>query len=378
MPLVIQAKSDVDLYLFWGDGCPHCAKEKQFLNELNDKDINTHLYEVWNNEDNAYLMERVKRAYGEDMTMSVPFTVVGPYVFTGYSDTVAMEIEEAINNCHSNKCTDYVKKIENGDNIKVDEEEKNKTINEDVSIPLLGKVNAKEVSLPLIAVVIGLVDGFNPCAMWILLFLISMLIGMKNKKRMWALGIAFLVTSAFVYLLFMVAWLKITLEISGIILVRMLIALIALIGGIINLKSFFTASDSGCEVVDDKKRKKIIEKIKKFTREKSFVLALIGVITLAFSVNLVELACSAGLPLLFTQVLALNNLSGFQYGLYIFIYILFYLLDDLIVFIGAMLTLQVTGITTKYNKYSHLIGGVIMILIALLLVFKPSWIMFNF
>ena len=380
LPFVIEAKNDVDLYIFWGDGCPHCAHEKAFLKGLQkkDKDLNIHMYEVWNDEDNADLLYDVKRVYKEETSMSVPFTVIGKYTFTGYSDSIAMEIEEAINICHNKKCPDYVEKIKSGDTVKIGENEEKDVEKKEMNIPLIGKVDVKSFSLPIIAIVIGFVDGFNPCAMWILLFLISMLLGMKNKKRMWALGITFLVASAVVYLLFMVAWLQITLQISQIILVRMLIALVAVIAGILNLKSFMKASDSGCEVVDDKKRKKIIDKIKKFTHEKSFVLALIGVITLAFSVNLVELACSAGLPLMFTQILALNDLSTLEYAIYILIYIFFFLLDDLIVFIVAMLTLQVTGITTKYNKYSHLIGGIIMILIAILLVFKPEWIMFNF
>ena len=131
-------------------------------------------------------------------------------------------------------------------------------------------------------------------------------------------------------------------------------------------------------VVDDNKRKKIFSKIKKFTTEKSFILAILGVITLAVSVNLVELACSAGLPLLFTQILALNNLSEVESTIYILVYIFFFLIDDLIVFMIAMLTLKITGITTKYTKYTHLIGGIIMFLIGLLMLIKPEWIMFNF
>src|SRR5574344_1014567 len=99
---------------------------------------------------------------------------------------------------------------------------------------------------------------------------------------------------------------------------------------------------------------------------------------LAFTVNLIELACSAGLPLLFTQILALNDLNNFQYFIYVILYIFFFLLDDLIVFIIAMKTFEITGISTKYNKYSHLIGGIIMLIIGLLMIIKPAWLMFNF
>ena len=128
----------------------------------------------------------------------------------------------------------------------------------------------------------------------------------------------------------------------------------------------------------EEKRKKTLSQIKRITSESRFLLAILGVMLLAISVNIVELACSAGLPLVFTQVLALNNLTAFEYGTYIFFYILFFLIDDLFVFFIAMVTMKVTGISNKYAKYSHLIGGIIMVLIGILLFFKPEWLMLNF
>ena len=119
-------------------------------------------------------------------------------------------------------------------------------------------------------------------------------------------------------------------------------------------------------------------KIQKIVNEKSFILALFGIMALAFSINLIELACSAGLPVLFTQILAINNLSVLEYSIYIFLYLLFFIIDDLIVFIIAMVTLKITGISNKYTKYSHLIGGIIMFIIGILMAFKTDWLMFNF
>lgn len=245
-------------------------------------------------------------------------------------------------------------------------------------IPILGEVNVKEVSLPVAAIAIGTIDGFNPCAMWVLLFLISMLIGMKDRKRMWILGTTFLVTSAVVYFLVMMAWIRFTTTFSTVLWLRSLIALVAVIGGLVNIKSYVNSKDDGCEVVDDTKRVKMFDKIKKFTTEKSFFFAILGVITLAITVNIIELACSAGLPLLFTQILVVNEVSQFQYFMYTALYVLFFLIDDLIVFAIAMTSLKVTGISTKYGKYSHLIGGILMIIVGLLLLLKPNWIMFNF
>ena len=387
-PLMVNAKGNdkVTLYLFHGDGCPHCASEIEYLNKIESKYENLEIvkYEVWYNDENSEFLKSIKSSFGVDNSY-VPATIIGDTIIIGYGDGTGSKIERAIKYYLENDYIDQVERIKNNEFVKedlkdgFDKEEKKLDDEMTIDIPSLGKVNLKRISLTSAAVVIGLVDGFNPCAMWILLFLISVLIGMKNKKRMWALGLTFLVTSALVYMLIMLSWISIAVKITTVIWVRNIIAVIALIGAIINIRSYIKSrKNGGCEVVDDKKRKNIFSKIRKFTSEKSFILALLGVIGLAVSVNLVELACSAGLPLVFTELLALNNVSDSMKLFYTFIYIVFFLLDDLVVFFIAMFTMKITGISTKYNKYSHLIGGIIMLLIGILLIFKPEWLMFQF
>ena len=133
-----------------------------------------------------------------------------------------------------------------------------------------------------------------------------------------------------------------------------------------------------CQVTNKKQRKKIVDKIKKILNEKTFILSIVGIMLLAISVNMVELACSAGLPTIFIEILSLNNLSNLEYLLYMILYIIMFMIDDIVIFIIAMTTLKVTGISNKYTKYSHLVGGIIMIIIAILMAFKTDWLMFNF
>ena len=386
LPTLVSAK-EVNLYLFHGDGCPHCAKEREYLKEIEKEydDVNIHLYEVWYDTDNQELMEKVKKELNSS-TNYVPLTIIGDKYTVGFNDNTKLMIKNNIEKCLKEDCEDVVGnvlagKTANETTIKKEVKEQKKDKEDSIKdLPILGKVDVKKVSLPIMSAVIGLVDGFNPCAMWVLIFLISMLLGTKDRKKMWILGLTFLFTSAFIYLLFMVAWLNVAIKMNTVIWLRITIAIIAIIAAFINLKSFYKSlkKDTGCEVVDSKKRKNIIEKIKKFTLEKSLILGLLGVMTLAVSVNFIELACSAGLPLLFTQILALNNLSKLSYMIYILIYIFFFLIDDIIVFVIAMFTLKITGISNKYSKYSHLIGGIIMLLIGLLMIIKPEWLMLNF
>ena len=386
IPTLVSAK-EVNLYLFHGDGCPHCAKEREYLKEIEKEydDVNIHLYEVWYDTDNQELMEKVKKELNSS-TNYVPLTIIGDKYTVGFNDNTKLMIKNNIEKCLKEDCEDVVGnvlagKTANETTIKKEVKEQKKDKEDSIKdLPILGKVDVKKVSLQIMSAVIGLVDGFNPCAMWVLVFLISMLLGTKDRKKMWILGLTFLFTSAFIYLLFMVAWLNVAIKMNTVIWLRITIAIIAIIAAFINLKSFYKSlkKDTGCEVVDSKKRKNIIEKIKKFTLEKSLILGLLGVMTLAVSVNFIELACSAGLPLLFTQILALNNLSKLSYMFYIIIYIFFFLIDDIIVFVIAMFTLKITGISNKYSKYSHLIGGIIMLLIGLLMIIKPEWLMLNF
>ncbi len=386
IPTSVNASETViDIYLFYSNTCPHCAREKEYLSDLqeNDPNINVYMYEVSENQDNSDLLDKVQTLIDGE-TPYIPYTVIGSQYRVGFNNSTKLEIENIIKTYREGGYVNVVGGIIDGsiteDNINTYLEESEVEVDDTVDIPLLGKVDPKSVSLPILSIVMGLVDGFNPCAMWVLIFLISMLLNMKDKKRMWFLGVSFLLTSSMVYLLFMLAWLNIVMSISEIRWVQILIALVAVIGGLINLRSYYRErkKDAGCVVVNDEKRKKIFDRIKKFTHEKSIILATIGVIALAVSVNIVELACSAGLPVLFTNILAINNLDQTVSIIYILIYVFFFMLDDLIVFAVAMFTLQVTGVTTKYTKYTHLIGGIIMLLIGLLLIIKPEWIMFNF
>lgn len=381
------AKEQVNLYFFHGDGCPHCAEEEKFLAKIEKKYSYVKIirYEVWKNRSNALLMDRVGNRY-DVATSSVPLTVISGTAISGYSESIGIRIERAIKYYKDNpkENINYVSQIKNGtfdeDEIKDSFSEADKKTDEStkIKLPLLGKINLKDFSLPTAATLIGLVDGFNPCAMWVLLFLISMLLGMKDRKRMWILGLTFLLSSALVYMAIMLSWFNIVVNVMASVIFRNIISVIAIVGAIINLRAFFKSNDSGCEVVDDKKRKKVISKIKDFTKEKSLFIALGGVIFLAISVNVIELACSAGLPLVFTQLLAINNVSSFESFIYTLIYIFFFLIDDIIIFLIAMSTTKVHAISTKYNKYSHLIGGILMLIIGILLLVKPEWLMFNF
>lgn len=389
LPVDADSKKLVNIYLFHSESCPHCKEEIKLLNELEDEydNIRVYKYEV-NTGNNSELLEEVANLLGTKVT-GYPFTVIGDRVYKGFSyENSKSKFMGSIEYFSEYGYDDVVGKYIGGIDIPSyevveDKPDINEYINEyesyKLDVPLIGTIELKSITLPVVSILIGLVDGFNPCAMWVLLFLISMLIGMKDKKRMWVLGLTFLFTSAFVYLLFMLAWLNATTLLLTVNWFRLIIGLIAITGACINLYSYFKhRKDNGCNVVNDKKRNKIFDRIRKFTQEKNFFLAIVGAMALAISVNIIELACSAGLPVMFIEILSLNNLTFVEEVIYITLYMLFFLLDDLVVFFIAMKTMQLTGFSTKYGKLSKLVGGILLLLIGLLLIFKPEWLMFSF
>ena len=385
----VSEKNLVNIYLFHSYTCKHCKEEIKLLDELEKEydNIKVYKYEV-NENGNGELLKNISEIMGSKVT-GTPYTIIGNKVFSGYDYENSKgrfkgAIEYYSKYGYEDKVGEYISSIplpsyEVKDTDPDVDEYINDYISYKVKLPLIGEVKLKNLTLPLVTVVIGLADGFNPCAMWVLLFLISMLIGMKDKKRMWILGSTFLLTSALIYLIFMMSWLNLANLLISVVWVRVIIAVVSLVGGFINLRGYIKHRKvSGCDVVDDKKRNRIITRIKKFTTEKNFWLAILGVIVLAISVNVVELACSAGLPVMFIEILSLNNLTAIEEIIYIVLYMLFFLLDDFVVFVIAMTTLSLTGVSSKYGNLSKLIGGILMLLIGLLLMFKPEWIMFNF
>ena len=382
IPVSVHAQDKYNIYLFYGETCPHCAEEEEFLESYLGIYDNVELvrYEVWNSAENRELLVKVQDEINNH-TSGVPYLVIGEKAIIGYLDgttdkQIKKEVEKYIS---QKKPVDVIKSIDEGNHIEKPEEPEKPSDNE-FTLPILGKVNAKNVSLPLLAVVLGLVDGFNPCAMWILIFLISMLLGLKDKKKLVLLGSVFLITSGLVYFALMFTWLSVIAKVSVSLVFRIIIAVFALGAGIYNLYSYIKSlkKDDGCNVTNNKQRKTIMTKIRKFTQEKNIILAILGIIVLAIGVNFVELLCSAGLPALFTEILAINKVSLSMGIIYNLIYIVFFMLDDFIIFIIAVTTMNIKVISTKYSKYSHLVAGIIMLIIGILLIIKPEWVMFNF
>ncbi len=375
------AEGPVTVHLFWTESCPHCQKAKAFAQtlarEADDVRFASHL--LSQGPEQRVLFERVAAAFDVDVP-AVPLIVVGEGHVVGFRDarTTGETIRGMIAACRRAPCADIVGLIESRMAEEAAPAEPTRPpAPVPVRLPLFGEIDPAGLSLPALTVLMAAIDGFNPCAMWVLVFLISILVGMTDHLRMWLLGGAFLATSGLVYFVFLAAWLNVFLVLGALVWVRIVIGLLAIGGGGYYLREFFANPEGVCRVAPAGRRGKIMDRLKASIREKRFLYALAGIIAVAFGVNLIELLCSAGIPAVFAQVLAMSELPQWRYYAYLLLYVVVFLLDDLAIFAAAMATLQATGLTAAYSRYSRLIGGVVLCAIGMLLLAAPDLLTFS-
>jgi len=353
-----QEKTEIDF--FYSQICPHCKEEKEFLKNLKEQypEIEIKEYEVIYNTENQKILRDFFEKYKVPETEQgwVPVTFTPTKYFVGFNQQIGAEIESCLKQCLTGEKTVVPQKIK---------------------IPLIGSVDISRMSLPVLTLVIGILDGFNPCAMWILVILISLLISLKSRKKIALVGGTFIFAEGLLYFLFMTAWLNVFLAVEYGLLTRILIGVFGIVFGILRFKDFFTWKPGVCKVIEHSKSQiKLVDKMKKVLESTTVPAMVLGVIALAFGVNLIEFVCSAGFPVIYTRILALQNITGIQYYLYLLGYNILYMLDDFIVFGVAFFTFNRFNFSDKYNRYSTLVAGILIFILGILMIFKPQLLMF--
>lgn len=372
----------VTVHFFRAEGCPHCEDAGRFLRRLAEDDprIVIKEHEIELDDAGREAFSRVIEALHLTQA-SVPLVVVGDWGIMGYQrdEWTGAEIERRIGFCLAAACADPLGQLlAEGSlpegaavNVLVT------SLPDEISVPILGRVQTASLSLPALTVVLAALDGFNPCAMWALVFLLGLLLGVEERKRVWILGLAFLAGSGLVYFMIMTAWLNVLLTFGMLVWIRVGVGLVALGGGAYNLYDFFANPAVVCHITQSGSRRRILERLKTLALEERLWPALVGVVLLAIAVNLIEFVCSAGIPAVYTQLLTLTALPLWQYYAYLLLYIAVFMADDILIFGAAVATLQVTGLGTRYARASRLFGGLILVAIGLALLFKPQWLSFR-
>jgi hypothetical protein len=248
---------------------------------------------------------------------------------------------------------------------------------ERVNVPLIGAIATRDLDLPLFTIVLGLLDGFNPCAMWVLLFLLSLLVNVRSRARMLAVAGTFVVASGLVYFAFMAAWLNVFLLIGFSTLARIVLGLVAFGVGLANVKDFFAFGHGISFGIPEGVKPRLYARVRRVLQAENLTGAAAGVIVLAVLANTVELLCTAGLPAVYTHVLALRKLPGWAYYAYLGLYNAAYMLDDAVMVLIAVITLERYKLQERAGRWLKLVSGVVLLALGLALLLRPEWLAFD-
>lgn len=380
----------VKIEYFGRKDCKNCVNLKKFLSELSveRKDFEIIEYKIDENDSDKEFFN--KTAEKLKLVKGTPIIYINERIIQGYNtpNTTGKEIIKEIENGKKKEniltLTEFLEKgnftnvgkdgaiCEVNGVCEVPKSDKEVIVN----IPFINQsVNLTNYSLPLMAIILGTIDGFNPCAMWVLILFLTALIAVGNRVQMGRVAGLFIMAEAVMYYLILTAWLY-TWDFVGLDKwVTPIVGIIGIAGGIFFIRNYFKAGDTlECEVTDFKKRAEISKKIKDIANKPFTLITALGIIGLALSVNVIEFACSVGIPQTFTKILQINDISFVQRQLYTFIYIIGYMIDDFIVFGLALLSVNKLQLTTKYLKWMNLFGGILMIVLGLIMIFKPTWL----
>ncbi|XXT21261.1 glutaredoxin domain-containing protein [Sorangium sp. So ce429] len=374
----IEPRADVEL--FTREGCPRCDEAKRFLTELEGRrsGLRTIVADVV--EDRAALDRLRAIAEGQSTAaLSVPAFYVRGVLVVGYAgrDVTGRRIEALLDRAPpppaaaGEPAASCPLAPEQPPCPAADGATPQPGV---VDVPVLGRLDARDLGLPAFTVLLGLVDGFNPCAMWVLLFLLSFLATLRSRAKMLLIAGVFVLVSGLAYFAFMAAWLNFFLLVGASRAVQTALGAIAVLAGSIHIKDFFAWKRGVSLSIPESVKPGIYARMRAVVRAESLPSALAAAVVLAVMVNVVELLCTAGLPALYTQLLAEERLPAWKHYAYLGLYNVAYMADDMVMVGVAVATLSRRKLQEKEGRWLKLLSGAIMVLLGLLLLLKPDWL----
>ncbi len=385
-----QTNSTVKIYFFWGDGCPHCAAADPFLEGLTQTYSGVELlkFEVWNVPENRDLMHQMGEKYGFDPA-GVPTILVGSQHWVGYSDLIGSDIEQAVKECLASGCEDAGAGLlspaaEEPAQPQAPTQPAQESTQPQapaqpgveqhlISVPLLGTVNLDKQSLWVSTLLISFVDGFNPCSLWVLSMLMALTIHTGSRKKILLIGLVFLAVTAGVYALFIAGLFSVLKIIRFVGWIQALVAGMALIFAMVNIKDYFWYKEGVSFTISDENKGSIARSIRKVIASSDSLWGLIGsTVVMSAGVSLVEFSCTAGFPVIWTNLLTAQGVSALTFILLLLLYMLIYQIDELAIFLSVVFTLKTSRIEEKQGRILKLIGGMLMLTLAVVMLVNPS------
>jgi len=354
----------VRLYFFWTTGCPHCQAARPFISELEQRHpwLQVESLPLDDNRSNVQLYLTLAETLNEN-AYSVPAFLFCGQMITGF-DTAARSgtgLEAALLDCRSALQSDNPPWLRAAPEANA----------MPVTLPLLGDTDLRNWSLPLVTLVLAAVDSFNPCAFFVLLFLLSLLVNARSRLRMSVIGGLFVSVSGLVYFLFMTAWLNVFLLFGELVWITLAAGALALCFGALNLKDYFLPGRGPSLSVPESARPSLFGRMRQLINADNLSAMVTGTVVLAILANSYELLCTAGFPMVFTRLLTLNQLSSASYYAYLALYCLVYVIALMCIVGMFVWTLGRRKLSEREGRVLKLLSGLMMIGLGLVLIVDP-------
>ncbi len=345
----------VDLYFFWSHRCPHCLESRPFIENLPKRYpwLTLHSHDLIGNQPAVNLYISMAQEL-EQRANAVPGFIFCGQMIVGFDadETTGKELEERLLACHLKKQKQAQQEI--------------------FEIPLLGKIHYRDFSLPVFTLIIAALDAINPCAFFVLFFLLSLIVHTRERLRIAIVGGTFVFFSGLMYFLFMAAWLNLFLLTGELGVITAIAGLVAIVVGLINIKDYFFFKQGVSLSIPDAAKPALFLRMRGITQNAKWPAMLAATAVLAIVANSYELLCTAGLPMVYTRVLTLNNLDTLQYYLYLAFYNLIYIVPLLIIVALFTITLGNKKLSEKEGRLLKLLSGGMMLGLGGLLFFAPD------
>jgi len=240
-------------------------------------------------------------------------------------------------------------------------------------LPLIGPVDLATQSLAISTAIIAFVDGFNPCSLWVLSVLLALTLHTGSRKKVFIIGLVFLTVTSLVYVLFIAGLFTMFTVISFVGWIRVVVALVALFFGAVNIKDYFWYKEGISFTIADEKKPGLYRSMRRVLNAGESLPALIGAtVVMSAGASLVEFSCTAGFPVLWTNLLATQGVTVLTFIILLALYMFIYQIDEIGIFLAAVFSLRASKLEEKHGRILKLIGGTLMLTLAAVMLIDPN------
>ncbi len=368
-----QGEPLIHLYFFWTPTCPHCLDARPFVEALPERLpwLRLHSLELTERAHSRQYIA-MAAALGEE-ARTVPGFLYCGRMMTGYhqAEDTGARLVQGLTACREA----YLQAPGDAEAFAPDPDSpaaNTAPASELPELPLLGRLDPERLSLPVFTLVIAGLDAFNPCAFFVLLFLLSLLVHAKSRARMLFIGGVFVFFSGLIYFLFMAAWLNLFLWMGELRWVTLGAGAVAVLAALINIKDYFRFKAGPSLSIPDSAKPGLYQRVRGLVRTENLPALTLGTVALAIVANSYELLCTAGFPMIYTRVLTLAELSPLGHYLYLGFYNLIYVLPLFTIVLVFTYTLGSRKLSEAEGRLLKLVSGLMMLGLGLALVFAPA------